>query len=66
MVRISYKMEGILLEEIINPHTTPITDEILSNLDKIYIFKNGKTMNGRHARTLARKLMKESFYYKEQ
>lgn len=55
-----------MLEEIINPHTTPITDEILSNLDKIYIFKNGKTMNGRQARTLARKLMKESFYYKEQ
>lgn len=43
-------------EEIINPNLTPITDEMLDNIECIYDFLHGKSFNGAQAREYAEQI----------
>lgn len=57
MLRISYHIEGMRYEEIINPNLTPITDEMLDNIECIYDFLHRKSFNGPQAREYAEQVI---------
>ena len=63
MIRISYLIDGIRYEGIINPRTTCITDEMLEYIDNIYLFKKNRTITGTLAYRYARRLRVDEYIY---
>lgn len=61
MIRISYRIDGISVEEIINPFLTPITEEMFSSITEVYDIDAHRIYHGSAAQNFAKKVHKRHF-----